>query len=124
MGTMSRILLVDDSAFMRMFLKSILSEDGHEIVGEANNGVDAFETFKKVKPDLTLMDITMPEMDGIQAVKKIREFEQSARIVMVSAMGQEFFIKEALRAGACDFIVKPFKKEKVKEVTNRVLGYK
>ena len=101
---MAKILLVDDAAFMRMMIKDILSKKGYEIAGEAENGLKAVEKYREVKPDLVMMDITMPEMDGIQALKKIKEEDPSATIIMCSAMGQQKMVVEAIEAGAKDFI--------------------
>jgi two-component system, chemotaxis family, chemotaxis protein CheY len=116
-----RILIVDDAAFMRMMIKNILVEAGYEIVGEAENGHDALDKFKDLRPDLITMDITMPEMDGIEAVKKILEIERSANIVMCSAMGQQAMVIDAIQAGAKDFVVKPFKPDRVLEAIDKVL---
>lgn len=117
-----RILIVDDAAFMRMMIKDILVNNGYEIVGEANNGLKAVEMYKKEKPDLVTMDITMPDMDGISAVKEIRKSDPSARIVMCSALGQQSMVMEAIQAGARDFIVKPFQPDRVIEALKKVLG--
>ncbi len=115
-----RILIVDDASFMRITLERILSSAGYEVVGHAANGIEAVEAYKKHSPDLVTMDMTMPEMDGVQAVKEIRELDPQARVIMVSAMGQEFVMKEAIAAGALDFIVKPFKPDKVLEAVRKV----
>ena len=104
----SRVLVVDDAAFMRMMVKDILSKNGYEIVGEAENGMKALEKYQELKPDLVTMDITMPEMDGISAVKEIKKVDPNAKVVMCSAMGQQAMVIEAIQAGARDFIVKPF----------------
>lgn len=111
-----RLLLVDDAAFMRMKLKQVLTELGHEVVGEASNGAEGVEQFKKLKPDAVTMDITMPDMDGLTALKKIRELDPQAIVIMVSAMGQQSYVLDAVKAGAKDFIVKPFEPERVKKV--------
>lgn len=116
------ILLVDDAAFMRMMLKDMLSKEGYEIIGEAENGIEAVEKFKELSPELTILDITMPEMDGIQTAKAIKEENPNALIVMCSAMGQQAMVIEAIQAGAKDFIVKPFNAERVLEAVNKVLG--
>jgi two-component system chemotaxis response regulator CheY len=118
----SKILLVDDSAFMRSILKGLLLKDPYEVVGEASNGVEALELYKRLRPDLVTMDIVMPEMDGIETVKAIRAFDPSARIVMVSAMGQQGMVIDAIQAGARDFIIKPFQAPRVLEALKRVLG--
>jgi two-component system, chemotaxis family, chemotaxis protein CheY len=116
----STILVVDDAAFMRMMIRDILSKEGYDIV-EAFNGRDAVDKFDEVKPDLITLDITMPEMSGIEALKIIREKDPAARVLMVSAMGQQKMIMEALEAGAMDFLVKPFQPTKVLETVKKCL---
>ena len=113
------ILICDDAAFMRMMIKDILSKNGYEIAGEAENGLKAVEKYREVKPDLVMMDITMPEMDGIQALKKIKEEDPSATIIMCSAMGQQAMVIESIQSGAKDFIVKPFDKDRVLEAVKK-----
>ena len=117
-----KILLVDDAAFMRMMLKDILTKNGYEVVGEAENGAKAVEKYKEVTPDLVTMDITMPEMDGISALKNIRSIDSNAKVVMCSAMGQQAMVIEAIQAGARDFIVKPFQADRVLEAVKKVIG--
>ncbi|SHK29747.1 response regulator [Desulforamulus aeronauticus] len=117
-----RILIVDDAAFMRMMIKNILSKNGYEVVGEAENGAMALQMFTELKPDLVTMDITMPEMDGIQGVKAIRGVDPNANIVMCSAMGQQSMVMEAIQAGAKDFIVKPFQQDRILQAIERVLS--
>lgn len=117
-----KILIVDDAAFMRMMLKDILSKEGYEIVGEAKNGQDAIEKYNELNPDLVTMDITMPEVDGIEAVKKIKSEDGNATVVMCSAMGQQSMVIEAIQAGAKDFIVKPFQKDRVLEAVQKALA--
>ncbi|MFT5875475.1 MAG: two-component system chemotaxis response regulator CheY, partial [Clostridium sp.] len=112
---MARVLIVDDAAFMRMMIKDILEKNGFEVVGEANNGIKAVELYKAEKPDVVTMDITMPDMDGIEAVKEIKAFDPAAKIIMCSAMGQQSMVMDAIRAGARDFIVKPFQADRVLE---------
>lgn len=102
------ILVVDDAMFMRKMLEGILTKHGHTIVGEASNGKEALSVYKKCHPDLVTMDITMPEVDGIEGVKLIKEYDKDAVIVMCSAMGQQAMVIDAIQAGAKDFIVKPF----------------
>lgn len=114
------ILVVDDAAFMRMMIRDILSREGYSI-HEAVNGRDAVEKYSELRPDLVTMDITMPEMDGISALKEIRQTDSSARVLMVSAMGQQRMIVEALEAGALDFLVKPFQPTKVLETVKKCL---
>ena len=110
---MANVLIVDDAAFMRLMLKDVLVKNGFQVVGEAENGLRAIEQYKELKPDLVTMDITMPEMDGITAVKEIMKLDNKARIVMCSAMGQQGMVIEAIQAGARDFIVKPFQPDRV-----------
>lgn len=117
----NKILIVDDAAFMRMMIKDILTKNGYEVVGEAENGVKAVEKYKELMPNLVLMDITMPELDGIQAVKQIKAYDSSAKIVMCSAMGQQAMVIESIQAGAKDFIVKPFQAERVIEAIQKVI---
>lgn len=116
------ILIVDDAAFMRMMIKDVLSKNGFEIVGEAENGQKAIEKYKELKPELVIMDITMPEVDGIQAVKEIKNFDPEAKVIMCSAMGQQAMVIESIQAGAKDFIVKPFQGDRVIEAVKKVLG--
>lgn len=118
----NRVLIVDDAAFMRMMLKDILAKNGFEIVGEAENGAIGVEKYKELKPDLITMDITMPEMDGISAVKEIMKLDAKARIVMCSAMGQQAMVIDAIQAGAKDFIVKPFQPERVLKAVQKALS--
>ena len=117
-----RILVVDDAAFMRMMVKDILSKNGYEVVGEAENGLKAVEKWQELKPDLTTMDITMPEMDGISAVKAIKKIDPNAKVIMCSAMGQQAMVVEAIQAGARDFIVKPFQPDRVLEAVRKAVG--
>ncbi|PWK06662.1 response regulator [Tumebacillus permanentifrigoris] len=119
---MAKILVVDDAAFMRMMLKDMLVKGGHEIIGEAENGAVALAKFKELRPDLVTMDITMPEMDGIEAVKEIRKVDPAAKVVMCSAMGQQSMVVQAIQAGARDFIVKPFQGDRVLESISKVIG--
>ncbi|NLZ48007.1 MAG: response regulator [Clostridiales bacterium] len=119
---MKKILIVDDAAFMRMSLKAILEDNGFEVVGEAPNGKVGVEKFVELKPDLVTMDITMPELDGIGALKVIKKIDPNAKVVMVSAMGQEKFVRESIMNGAKLFIVKPFKDDHVVKTLSQVLG--
>lgn len=116
------ILICDDAAFMRMMIKDILSKNGYNVVGEAENGAKAVEKFNETKPDLVMMDITMPEMDGIQALKKIKETDGSANVIMCSAMGQQAMVIESIQSGAKDFIVKPFQADRVLEAVKKAIG--
>ena len=111
------ILICDDAAFMRMMIKDILN-----IAGEAENGAKDVEKYAELKPDLVLMDITMPEMDGIEALKKIKETDPNAAVIMCSAMGQQAMVIESIQSGAKDFIVKPFQADRVLEAVQKVVG--
>ena len=119
---MKKVLIVDDAAFMRMMIKDILQKNGFEVIGEGSNGIQAVELYKKEKPDVVTMDITMPDMDGIEAVKQIKAFDSNAKIIMCSAMGQQSMVMDAIKAGAKDFIVKPFQADRVLEAINKVIG--
>ena len=116
------ILICDDAAFMRMMIKDILTKNGYAVAGEAENGLKAVEKYAELKPDLVLMDITMPEMDGIQALKKIKSTDPAASVIMCSAMGQQAMVIESIQAGARDFIVKPFQADRVLEAVKKVIG--
>ena len=116
------ILVCDDAAFMRMMIKDILTKNGYNVAGEAENGAKAVERYNELKPDLVLMDITMPEMDGIQALKKIKEMDPGATVIMCSAMGQQAMVIESIQSGAKDFIVKPFQADRVLEAVKKVVG--
>lgn len=118
----NKILIVDDAAFMRMMIKDILGKNGYEVVGEAQDGAVAVEKYKELKPDLVTMDITMPEMDGIAALKEIKKFDPNAKVIMCSAMGQQAMVIDAIQAGAKDFIVKPFQADRVIEAIKKTLG--
>ncbi|MFD2116819.1 response regulator [Paenibacillus yanchengensis] len=118
----NRILIVDDAAFMRMMIRDILTKNGYDVVGEAQDGAQAIEKFKEVKPDLVTMDITMPEMDGITALKEIKTIDPNAKVIMCSAMGQQAMVIDAIQAGAKDFIVKPFQADRVIEAIKKTLG--
>ena len=116
------ILICDDAAFMRMMIKDILTKNGYNVIGEAENGAVAVDKYSELKPDLVLMDITMPEMDGIQALKKIKEKDSAASVIMCSAMGQQAMVIESIQSGAKDFIVKPFQADRVLEAVKKVIG--
>lgn len=120
--SVATILVVDDAKFMRLTLGNMLSSSGHEVVGEAENGMIAVEKYRELHPDLVTMDITMPDMNGIEAVRKILTEFPLAKIIMCSAMGQQKVVVEAIEAGAKDFIVKPFDEVRVDEAIKRVLG--
>ncbi len=116
------VLIVDDAAFMRMMIKDILSKNGYNVVGEAENGKIAVDKFKELNPDLVTMDITMPEMDGLEALKAIKATNPGATVIMCSAMGQQAMVIEAIQAGAKDFIVKPFQADRVLEAVKKAIG--
>jgi two-component system chemotaxis response regulator CheY len=118
---MAKILVVDDAEFLRVRISKMLSSEGHEII-EAENGLKAVETYKSARPDLVLMDITMPEMDGLAALREIRSFDSAAKVVMLTALGQESVVLEAIKAGARDFVVKPFEKERVLSAIAKLVG--
>ena len=117
---MRTVLIVDDAAFMRNILKNILETSGYKVAGEAVNGNDGILKYKELKPDIVTMDITMPECDGLKAVKEIVDYDKTAKVVMCSAMGQQAMVIEAIHNGALDFIVKPFQKDRVIESLARV----
>lgn len=119
---MKRVLIVDDAAFMRLSLKSMLEKNGFEVVGQAENGMIGAQKYAQLKPDVVTMDITMPELDGIGALKEIKKNDPNAKVVIISAMGQEALIREAVIAGAKTFIVKPFKEEFMIKTLSQVLG--
>jgi two-component system chemotaxis response regulator CheY len=119
---MARVLIVDDAAFMRKMLSDALSSGGHEVVGEASNGNEAVLRFQELRPELTTLDITMPEKDGLQALREILSFDPTARVVMCSALGQESKVLESIKAGAKDFVVKPFQPQRVLEAVGKALA--
>ncbi|MDD2282337.1 MAG: response regulator [Eubacteriales bacterium] len=121
MGPKKRILVVDDAAFMRMMIRDILTKNNFEVAGEATNGEEAVSKYIELKPDLVTLDITMPGMDGVTVLKKIRQHDPAARVVMCSAMGQQAMVVEAIQNGARDFINKPFHPQKVVEILRRAL---
>lgn len=108
-----KVMIVDDAFFIRVTLKQVLEKNGYQVVGEAANGSEAVEKYEQLDPDLVTMDITMPDMDGIAALKAIKKRNPQAKIIMISAMGQEKHVKEAVISGACGFILKPFNEEQV-----------
>jgi two-component system chemotaxis response regulator CheY len=119
---MARVLVVDDAVFMRKMVSDALSKGGHEVVGEAANGQEAVTRFQELKPEVTTLDITMPEMDGIAALKAILEVDPGARVIMCSALGQESKVLESIKAGARDFVVKPFQPDRVLEAVGKALS--
>ncbi len=118
----ARILIVDDARFMRYMLKKVLTETGFEIAGEAGNGAEAIDLYKELKPDLVTLDVVMPEVNGLEALKSIRELDPEAKVVMVSAIDQRESLLEAIRAGASDYVVKPFDGQRVAAAVHRALG--
>ncbi|MFN8132446.1 MAG: response regulator [Solirubrobacteraceae bacterium] len=119
---MARVLVVDDAAFMRKMVSDALASGGHEVVGEAGNGEEAIDRFQELKPEITTLDITMPGKDGLEALKEIVAMDPSARVVMCSALGQESKVLEAIKAGAKDFVVKPFEPARVLDAVTKALG--
>lgn len=117
-----KVLIVDDAAFMRMMIRDILTKNGYEVTGEAENGAKAIEKYRELIPDLVIMDITMPEVDGIQAVREIKKIDSDSKIIMCSAMGQQSMVIDSIQAGARDFIVKPFQPDRVIEAVRKVIG--
>ena len=118
---MPKILVVDDAAFMRMRCSKLLTENGYEVV-EAENGLDAIAKYKENQPDAVLLDITMPEMDGLTALKEIRKIDPEAKVAMVTAMGQQSMIMDAIKSGAKDFVVKPFQPDRVLAAVKKLVG--
>ena len=118
---MARILIVDDSRTTRRILRQILEDKGHEVVGEATNGEEGVAKYKELKPDLTTMDITMPGLDGVEALRKIKEHDPDAKVIMVSAAGQKHKVLDAMKAGAAEFLTKPFEEEEIVERIESVL---
>lgn len=118
---MTKVMIVDDAAFMRMVIKDILTKNGHEVVAEAVDGLDAIEKFSQVNPELVFLDIVMPNMEGIECLKKIMDMDSNAKVVMCSSIGQQSVVSDAIKSGARDFIVKPFDAAKVLEVVSKVM---
>jgi two-component system, chemotaxis family, chemotaxis protein CheY len=118
---MARVLIVDDAKFMRITLTKILQKANHTIIGEAENGKEAVELYQSLHPDVVILDITMPVMNGIEAVRAIKQVDRNAKIIICSAIGQQRMVVEAIEAGAADFIVKPFEENRVLEAINRLL---
>jgi two-component system, chemotaxis family, chemotaxis protein CheY len=119
---MARVLVVDDAAFMRKVLSDALAKGGHEVVGEAANGLEAVAQFQELHPDVTTLDITMPEKDGLEALREILAADPAARVIMCSALGQESKVLESIKSGAKDFVVKPFQADRVLEAIGKALA--
>lgn len=119
---MARVLVVDDAAFMRKMVSDALAKGGHEVIGEAANGLEAVERYKELAPEVTTLDITMPEKDGISALQDILALDPSARVVMCSALGQESKVLEAIKSGAKDFVVKPFQPDRVLDAISKAVA--
>ena len=119
---MGTVLIVDDAKFIRMVLRRILTSQGHTVVAEATNGEEAVELYAKYRPDIVTMDIVMPKLNGIEAVKRIMEFDPRAKIIMVTALGQESFVLEAIKAGAREFIIKPFRNDEIIKVVAKTIS--
>ncbi|OXM87687.1 response regulator [Paenibacillus rigui] len=117
---MSKVLIVDDAAFMRNIIRDILEAEGHVVIGEASNGKDAILLYRQLKPDMVTMDITMPGMDGIAAMKEIKKKDSRAKVIICSALGEQPTVVEAIKAGAIDFLVKPFQKERVLSAISKI----
>lgn len=117
-----RILIVDDALFMRFMLKDILTKEGYEVVGEADNGEAACEKYTELKPDLVLLDITMPIMNGLDALKNIKKQDPNACVIMCAAMKEQSDVIKAIQSGAKDFVVKPFERERILEAVHKVIG--
>ena len=115
---MANIMIVDDAAFMRNMLKDILMEGGHNVVGEAANGIEAIKNIKKCNPDIVTLDITMPEMDGLTCLSTLKELCPDVKIIMISALGQQKVVVDSIQSGAVDFIIKPFQKDRILEIIN------
>ena len=119
---MIKILIIEDAAFMRVMLKDIIAKAGLTVVGEVENGMEALDKYKELRPDVTTLDITMPEKDGLTALKEIMAFDPEAKVIMCSAMGQQAMVLDAIQSGARDFVVKPFKPERVIEAIIKTAG--
>ncbi|AGX43041.1 response regulator [Clostridium saccharobutylicum] len=117
---MKKVLIVDDAVYMRLSLRDILERNGFEVIGDAVNGIDAINKYKMLIPDIVTMDITMPEMDGVKALQEIKKLDPNAKVVIISAMGQESIVREAIMNGAKGFIIKPFKEEKVIQSLSKI----
>lgn len=119
---MAKVLIVDDAAFMRMTIKKMLEAHGHSVAGEAATGVEAVKKFTELKPEVVLLDITMPEMNGVDALKRIKELDPKARVIICSAMGQQAMVAQAIQYGAKDFIVKPFEEDRLIASVDKIMS--
>ncbi|MDE7204019.1 MAG: response regulator [Lachnospiraceae bacterium] len=119
---MARVLIVDDASFMRMTIKKMIEPEGYTVAGEAGNGVEAVQKYMELQPDVVMLDITMPEMNGVDALKRMKEYDPNAKVIICSAMGQQAMVAQAIQNGAKDFIVKPFEKDRLIAALKRVLG--
>ena len=118
----TKILIVDDAIFMRIMLRDMLEKNGFEVIGEAADGFEAIDKYKALNPDIVTMDVTMPQLNGIDALKEIIKYDASAKIIMCSAMGQQLMVMDSIKAGAKDFIVKPFERDRVIGALQKLIG--
>ena len=119
---MAKVMVVDDAVFMRMTIKKMLEAHGHSVIGEAGNGVEAAKKYVEIKPEVVLLDITMPEMNGVEALKRIKEVDAKAKVIICSAMGQQAMVAQAIQSGAKDFVVKPFEEGRLAAAVDRVMA--
>lgn len=119
---MAKVMVVDDAVFMRMTIKKMLEAHGHSVIGEAGNGVEAVKKYVEINPDVVLLDITMPEMNGVDALKRIKEVDKKAKVIICSAMGQQAMVAQAIQSGAKDFVVKPFEEGRLVAAVDRVMA--
>ena len=119
---MAKVMVVDDAVFMRMTIKKMLEAHGHSVIGEAGNGVEAVKKYVEIKPEVVLLDITMPEMNGVEALKRIKEVDAKAKVIICSAMGQQAMVAQAIQSGAKDFVVKPFEEGQLAAAVDRVMA--
>ncbi|MCI8314093.1 MAG: response regulator [Lachnospiraceae bacterium] len=119
---MAKVMVVDDAVFMRMTIKKMLEAHGHSVIGEAGNGVEAVKKYVEIKPEVVLLDITMPEMNGVEALKRIKEVDAKAKVIICSAMGQQAMVAQAIQSGAKDFVVKPFEEGRLAAAVDRVMA--
>lgn len=119
---MAKVMVVDDAVFMRMTIKKMLEAHGHSVIGEAGNGVEAVKKYVEIKPEVVLLDITMPEMNGVEALKRIKEVDAKAKVIICSAMGQQAMVAQAIQSGAKDFVVKPFEEGRLAAAVDKVMA--